>query len=353
MIDRRRTPAGRLTSERHPRRRAPGRRPRWNPSTRSGEKLPTVDPLAFVYRHGAWIAVPAFAAGVYLLVQCIGGMIRSGREAQLFAVPLADSQQVAFAEPGKVVLQMEGPLFSRRMVGLKYALLGPLPDAALSPVRGTRLRRPERAPPGITDGMGASPEGILPLEVSLQPRALVAAWRPGERVLVLPVGEPVPAQRRVEARIRLAGLGATATISGRVVRARRRGGARIEVEPDDARVEALERLVAAAAGAPRPVRLVAALPAVVHGSSGPTHTVTENLSAGGCRLAWTGPAPRPGTVVTARVGYGSVAAKLLAEFRWAAADGSPPAAGVCFLGGELETLERMLATLRHLGAPAA
>lgn len=84
-----------------------------------------MDPLAFVYRHGVWFAVPAFAAGVFLLVQCVGGLVRTGRQARLFAVPLADSQQVAFADAGPVVLEMEGPLFSRRMAGLKYALVGP------------------------------------------------------------------------------------------------------------------------------------------------------------------------------------------------------------------------------------
>lgn len=207
----------------------------------------------------------------------------------------------------------------------------------------------------LTDGMGDPLPSPLAVEISLHPRALVSAWRPDARVLVLPVQARVPARRRVEARIRVAGLDVSATITGRVVSAARGAGPRIEVEPDEARLDALERLVAAASGAPsRPARLVAAILAVVHGPSGPTRTVTQNVSARGCRLAWTGAAPRPGTPVATRLGYGTVAATLYGEFRWATAGGgAPPAAGLCFHGGELDALERMLATLRHQGAPAA
>ncbi len=81
--------------------------------------------LSILYKYGIWISIPAFIISVFLLVKCIAGVIRTGREAQLFSVPLRDRQEIEFTEAGRVVLCMEGPLLSRRFAKLKYELTGP------------------------------------------------------------------------------------------------------------------------------------------------------------------------------------------------------------------------------------
>lgn len=81
--------------------------------------------LSFLYRNGIWISIPAFIFFVVLLITCITGVVRTGRQARLFSVPLIDRQDIEFAEAGRVVLGMEGPLLSRRFAGLEYSLLGP------------------------------------------------------------------------------------------------------------------------------------------------------------------------------------------------------------------------------------
>lgn len=81
--------------------------------------------LSFVARNAYWIAPPAFALAVYLLVQCIAGVIRTGRQARLVSLPLAAEQVVELPEAGEVVLAMEGPILSRRPSGLEYRVVGP------------------------------------------------------------------------------------------------------------------------------------------------------------------------------------------------------------------------------------
>jgi hypothetical protein len=81
--------------------------------------------LSFIYKYGIWISIPAFILFVILLIMCITGVVRTGRQARLFSVPLIDRQEIEFTEAGKVVLCMEGPILSRRFVGLKYELTGP------------------------------------------------------------------------------------------------------------------------------------------------------------------------------------------------------------------------------------
>ncbi len=81
--------------------------------------------FSFIYKYGLWISVPAFIIAVILLIMCITGVIRTGRRARLFSVPLVERQEVEFAEPCQVVLNMEGPMLSRRFAKLKYELTGP------------------------------------------------------------------------------------------------------------------------------------------------------------------------------------------------------------------------------------
>lgn len=81
--------------------------------------------FSFLYRYGIWISIPAFVLFGVLLVQCIAGVVRSGKQARLFSVPLAGQQPIEFTQAGRVVLSMEGPLLSRRFAGLEYELTGP------------------------------------------------------------------------------------------------------------------------------------------------------------------------------------------------------------------------------------
>jgi hypothetical protein len=78
----------------------------------------------FVYKHGIWISIPLFILSVILLIKSITGAIRTGRQAVLLSVPLAERQEVDLTETGNVILCMEGPYFSRRFKGLEYQLTG-------------------------------------------------------------------------------------------------------------------------------------------------------------------------------------------------------------------------------------
>ena len=78
--------------------------------------------LNFIYRNGLWISPPLFVASVAMLVCTILSVIRLGERKRLFNVPLQGSQNVDFAEAGRVVLCIEGPLLTRRFGGLRYDL---------------------------------------------------------------------------------------------------------------------------------------------------------------------------------------------------------------------------------------
>jgi hypothetical protein len=81
--------------------------------------------LSFIYKYGIWVSIPAFIFSVILLIMCITGVVRMGKQARLFSVPLADRQEIEFPEAGRAVLCMEGPMLSRRFAKLQYELTGP------------------------------------------------------------------------------------------------------------------------------------------------------------------------------------------------------------------------------------
>jgi hypothetical protein len=81
--------------------------------------------LSFIFKYGIWISIPAFIFFVILLIICITGVVRTGRQARLLSVPLVDRQEIEFIEVGRVVLCMEGPILSRRFAKLEYELTGP------------------------------------------------------------------------------------------------------------------------------------------------------------------------------------------------------------------------------------
>jgi hypothetical protein len=66
-----------------------------------------------------------FIASVAALVYLILDVIRVVKQARLTSVPLVEKQDLELAEAGRVVLCMEGPLFTTRFANLSYTLIGP------------------------------------------------------------------------------------------------------------------------------------------------------------------------------------------------------------------------------------
>jgi hypothetical protein len=80
--------------------------------------------LSLIYRNGIWISVPVFILSAAALVYLIKDVIKVMREAHLISVPLVEEQEVEFTEPGRVVLCVEGPLFTTQFARLSYRLIG-------------------------------------------------------------------------------------------------------------------------------------------------------------------------------------------------------------------------------------
>src|SRR6266568_907435 len=194
--------------------------------------------------------------------------------------------------------------------------------------------------------------GVFPVEVTFRPEELAAAWRPEARRLLLTVREPLPLRQKVAVRIGAIGVAVTATITGRVASARRHGGAfRIELEPDETRVRAVERLVAIARGEKveyeaRAPRLLATVPAVIYAGRGPTYMTTFAVSENGCGLTWSGPLPQVGVPIEVRLGAGRQLATVCGEVCWTGQSGRTPTVGMRFIAGERTAWAAMLVDLR-------
>ncbi len=209
--------------------------------------------------------------------------------------------------------------------------------------------------------MPASPsDGVISIDAPLRPDELVGAWRTDSRRLVLQTREPVRARQRVAARITAVGRGVAATITGRVASASRQGDLhRIEVVPDDMRLRALERLLAIARGEPveyqpRVPRLLATIPAIVHGPAGPTYMTTFSVSENGCGLAWSSPVPAAkGVALDIRLGAGSRVASFRSVVCWTERSGNRATVGVRFVTGARTAWGLMLEDARRSGAPPA
>lgn len=204
-----------------------------------------------------------------------------------------------------------------------------------------------------------SPSAVVAIDVALRPDELVAAWRPDSRRLQLPAREPLRLQQRVAARILLSGLGVAATITGRVASASRGGDLhRIELTPDETRVQALEKLLSVARGEPvryqtRIPRFLAAMPAVVFGDGAPTYMTTFSVSERGCGLAWSGPVPAVGVPMSIRLGAGRQVASFRGVVCWTARSGRTPTVGMRFVEGATNAWAMMLKDVRLSGAPPA
>ncbi|MFH0976653.1 MAG: hypothetical protein V1874_12795 [Spirochaetota bacterium] len=81
--------------------------------------------LSFIFKYGIPVSVVGFILFTTMLVLCIRGVVVTSRQSVLFRLPLVSSQEVEFSEAGKVVLSLEGPLFTSRHSELKYRLTDP------------------------------------------------------------------------------------------------------------------------------------------------------------------------------------------------------------------------------------
>jgi len=209
--------------------------------------------------------------------------------------------------------------------------------------------------------MSPSPSAeVFSIDVRLRPDELVAAWRTDSRRLVLQTPEPLRVRQRVAARITPVGHGVAATITGRVASVGRHDNLhRIELVPDDTRLRALERLIAVARGEAvkyqtRIPRLLATIPAVVHGPAGPTYMTTFSVSENGCGLAWSGPVPAViGAELDIRLGAGGRAVTFRGVVCWTARSGSTATVGLRFATGARGAWAMMLTEAKRSGAPPA
>ncbi len=87
---------------------------------------------SFFSPHMAWLFAAVSICSAVVLGFTIRGVVRLVRQSRILSIPLREEQDVEFAESGRVVLCLEGPLFSRRFARLGYELAA----ADGSPVSG-------------------------------------------------------------------------------------------------------------------------------------------------------------------------------------------------------------------------
>jgi hypothetical protein len=166
------------------------------------------------------------------------------------------------------------------------------------------------------------------IALDLAPAQYLALWRPAEGVLFLPALGEGRVGDEVAARLGLEGRAIRATVFGPVCKVRRVGRPSlppgVELALDRASLPAARFLATAARGeevsfrerAPRYLlqRLVR-----VRWSHGESEVATQNVSEGGCAVAWpTAGAPAPGEVVTVLLAPGLFAPQGRAVVCWTA-----------------------------------
>lgn len=80
--------------------------------------------LKFVWRNGLWIAVLVFVLAGAGLAVCIVGVVALQKSSEIVSLPLVETQEVEFAEAGRVVLCLEWPVLTRRDWGITFELAG-------------------------------------------------------------------------------------------------------------------------------------------------------------------------------------------------------------------------------------
>ena len=77
-----------------------------------------------LYRSWIWLGVPVIVIALAALGTLIAGVVGLVKKSTLSRMPLAERQEVQFAEAGRVVLIMEGPHLSRRFAQISFELNG-------------------------------------------------------------------------------------------------------------------------------------------------------------------------------------------------------------------------------------
>ena len=75
-----------------------------------------------LYRNWIWLGVPVMLAAATGLWLSIAGVMAVVKQAHLFKVPLGPIQEVGFSQAGRVILSIEGPLFTTRFTGIGFEL---------------------------------------------------------------------------------------------------------------------------------------------------------------------------------------------------------------------------------------
>lgn len=78
--------------------------------------------LAVLHRHWIWIGPPLMVAAVVALVVLIQGTVAVERGSVLVRLPLLETQEITFEEPGPVALAIEGPLGTTRFARVNFEL---------------------------------------------------------------------------------------------------------------------------------------------------------------------------------------------------------------------------------------
>lgn len=76
----------------------------------------------FLYRNGLWISAPLFIVGLVLLISFIKNVIRLRAEKLILKAPLVEQQYIELREAGRMVLCIEGPLFTNRFAKIGFDL---------------------------------------------------------------------------------------------------------------------------------------------------------------------------------------------------------------------------------------
>jgi hypothetical protein len=78
--------------------------------------------VSFFERQMVWLFLVFSCLSVVLLGYCIRNVVRLVRRSRIVSVALLAEQEIEFANAGRVVLCLEGPLFTRRFSRLEYEL---------------------------------------------------------------------------------------------------------------------------------------------------------------------------------------------------------------------------------------
>ncbi len=206
-------------------------------------------------------------------------------------------------------------------------------------------------PPALRSVTPARPLRAAPApaeELALDGLSLAEAWRPAERLVLVPADGAVGPGRRVALKLQ-GDVGVTAPVLGTVTGVRGPEGARVaEVRVDADGAAILRRVVDYLQGQStqpkaRAPRYRVALPAVVATPTAHLLLKTTTISVGGCGLLWNASRPASGTYLELRLGAGSRAAQLRGRICWVRPEQTGFRVGVKFLAGDLTGLKALVA----------